>query len=141
MAGAVVGAAAASLTSCAPGEPDPLKALAARARADAALINEMLADPATGAALSDRLSPVADARGQHAKALAVELGETATPTPAPASGPPPPPDPKAALTRVRAALDVARQQAAALVPTLPRRRAALVGSIAACCAAYREVLG
>lgn len=141
MAGAVVGAAAASLAGCAPGEPDPLAALAARARADAALIDSMLANPAAGAALSGRLAAVADARRQHAKALALELGETETPTPAPTSGPAPPPDPKSALTRARAALDTARGQAAALVPTLPRRRAALVGSIAACCAAYHEVLG
>jgi hypothetical protein len=141
MAGALIGAAATSLTGCAPGQPDPLEALAARARADAALIDSMLTDPAAGAALSGQLAPVADARRQHARALGVELGESATPTPAPASGPRPPPDPKTALARVRATLDAAHRQAAALVPTLPRRRAALVGSIAACCAAYHEVLG
>lgn len=140
MAGAVIGAAAVPLAGCAPGEPDPFEELAARARADVTLIDSMLADPAVGAALSGRLAPVADARRQHAKALAVELGETATPTPSATTSAPPPSDPKAALTKVRAALDAARRQAADLVPTLPRRRAALAGSITACCAAYREVL-
>jgi len=44
------------------------------------------------------------------------------------------------LPRVRAALEDAAKEASLLVLTLPRQRAALVGSIAACCTAYRAVL-
>ncbi|WP_037064355.1 hypothetical protein [Pseudonocardia acaciae] len=146
VAASVIGAATVSATGllagCGRSEPDPLTALAARARADAAMLDALRADPALGAQLSARLAPVADARRQHAQALGVELGETANPAPPPAAqGPPPSQDAKQALSRVRTALDDARREAAAAVPRLPRRQAGLVGSIAACCAAYREVLG
>jgi len=144
------------LAGCGRGEPDPLAAVAARARSDAALIDSILATPTLGAALSGRLGPVADARRQHAVALGVELGETSS---APAPPDPPPdrstqpssgpdsgsgvssqPGPEDVLPRVRTALDDSVRQAGRLVLTLPRQRAALVGSIAACCAAYRAVL-
>ena len=146
------------LTGCGRGEPDPLAAVAARARSDAALIDSILAIPTLGAALSGRLGSVADARRQHAVALGVELGETSSaPAPAPPDPPPdqstPPssgpdsssgvssqPGPEDVLPRVRTALDDSVRQAGRLVLTLPRQRAALVGSIAACCAAYRAVL-
>lgn len=143
VAASVIGTATGLLAGCGRSEPDPLAALAARARADAAMLDALRTSPALGAQLSARLAPVADARRQHAQALGVELGETATPTPAPATqGPPPAPqDAKAALSRVRTALDEARREAAAAVPRVPRRQAGLVGSITACCAAYREVLG
>ncbi len=153
-----VPALGAVLASCGSSEPDPLVALAARADADAALIGTALATvrageaagstPATdraGAELAGRLASAAQARTAHAKVLRTELGDAAPPsgaaTPSATPTPPGPADPKAALTGVLSALDDARQQAAELVPTLPRRRAALVGSVAACCAAYREVLG
>jgi len=145
------------LAGCGRGEPDPLEAVAARARSDAALIESILAQPTLGAALSGRLGPVADARRQHAVALGVELGET-SPAPAPPPPDPPPdqstqpssgpgssgvssrPSPDDVLPRVRTALDNSVHQAGRLVLTLPRQRAALVASIAACCAAYRAVL-
>jgi hypothetical protein len=123
-----------------------LQALAARARSDAALIDSILAQPALGAALSSRLGPVADARRQHAMALGVELGESSPSTSAPpspsagAGAGAPRPDPDDALAQVRGALQDAARQAGLLVLTLPRRRAALVGSIAACCSAYQAVL-
>jgi hypothetical protein len=128
------------------GEPDPLEALAARARSDAALIDSILALPPLSAALSSRLGPVADARRQHAVALGVELGESTASTSTPESSSagdrlgPTHADPDDALAQVRGALDDAARQAGLLVLTLPRRRAALVGSIAACCSAYRAVL-
>jgi len=145
------------LAGCGRGEPDPLEAVAARARSDAALIESILAQPTLGAALSGRLGPVADARRQHAVALGVELGET-SPAPAPPPPDPPPnqstqpssgpgssgvssrPSPDDVLPRVRTALDNSVHQAGRLVLTLPRQRAALVASMAACCAAYRAVL-
>jgi len=139
--------AAGLLAACGADEPDPLESLATRARSDAALIDSILNFGPLGAALSARLAPVADARRQHAVALGVELGETESasadpstgPSAAPASGSGRP-DADDALLRVRAALDDASRQAGLLVLTLPRPRAALVGSIAACCAAYRAVL-
>jgi hypothetical protein len=145
------------LAGCGRGEPDPLEAVAARARSDAALIDSILAQPTLGTALSERLGPVADARRQHAVALGVELGETSSAPQPPPPDPPPDqstqpsstgsgsgassqPSPDDVLPRVRAALDDSVRQAGRLVLTLPRQRAALVGSIAACCAAYRTVL-
>jgi hypothetical protein len=128
------------------GQPDPLEALAARARSDAAVIDSILALPALAAALSSRLGPVADARRQHAVALGVELGESTSSTSTPESSSagdrlgPTHADPDDALAQVRGALDDAARQAGLLVLSLPRRRAALVGSIAACCSAYRAVL-
>jgi hypothetical protein len=45
-----------------------------------------------------------------------------------------------ALQRVRTALNDSARQAGLRVLTLPRQRAALAGSIAACCTAYEAVL-
>jgi len=121
--------------------------------------------PSTDPALADALAAVADARRTHAEALAVELADeappplqgtvpnaeptgptakqsTATARPTAPSIEPTAPISAAdtALTSVLAVLDKAHQRAAAVVPSLPRSHAALVGSIAACCAAYRAVL-
>jgi hypothetical protein len=134
--------AAGLLAGCGSDEPDPLETLAASARADAALIDSLLAQAALGGALGTRLRPVAEARRQHAVALGVELGETAAPA-APASASPAPAGSSStqdALAQVRAALEAAAREAGLRVLTLPRARAALAGSIAACCTAYRAVL-
>jgi hypothetical protein len=143
LAAALAVPAAGLLAGCGSDEPDPLEALAASARADAALIDSLLNQGVLGAALGARLRPVADARRQHAVALGVELGETTAPS-TPASGAPPVPaddlDTEAALARVRSALENSAQEAGLRVLTLPRRQAALAGSIAACCSAYRAVL-
>lgn len=130
------------LAGCGTGEPDPLEALASRARADAALIDSILNYGQLGAALSTRLQPVADARRQHATALDVELGETSPPASSSSAAPPPSDqsDVNTAVARVRAALGGSARQAGLLVLTLPRQRAALAGSIAACCSAYQAVL-
>ncbi len=55
--------------------------------------------------------------------------------------PPAAPPPVATLDGVLAALDSSARAAADAVPALPGYRAALVGSVAACCAAYRTLLG
>ncbi|HEY2203595.1 MAG TPA: hypothetical protein VGH99_03830 [Pseudonocardia sp.] len=137
------GPAAALLSGCGSGEPDPLVALIKRARRDAALVDAILATRPVGAALAGRLGPVAEARRQHAGALTAVLGDSA-PSPketAPAADTnPPSEDTDGALSRVRAALDEGRKQAAALVLSVPRAQAGLVGSIAACCGAYRALL-
>lgn len=134
--------AAGLLAGCGSEEPDPLAALATRARADAAMIDSILNVGQLGAALSSRLGPVAEARRQHATALGVELGETSPATPSTSPAPPPSEqtDVDGAVQRVRTALGDSARQAGLLVLTLPRQRAALAGSIAACCAAYETVL-
>ncbi|GAA1829928.1 hypothetical protein GCM10009836_04760 [Pseudonocardia ailaonensis] len=119
--------------------PDPLVALAQRARTDTALVTAAItADPK----LTDRLDPVRSARADHAGALEKEIaryaGATTTPTPAPAAAAP---AGSADLAAVQKAVDAAAREAAVLVPTLPKARAGLVGSVAACCAAYATVLG
>ncbi|KOV84324.1 hypothetical protein ADL03_17340 [Nocardia sp. NRRL S-836] len=117
----------------APPPPDPLSALAAQARSDAALAALLTAVPAA--------AEVAKARGTHAELLQAEvdrerppLSSTVPPVP---STPPQPPNPVAAL---RTALDEAVRAASEAVPKLPSHRAGLVGSVAAGCASLREVL-
>jgi hypothetical protein len=116
-----------------PPPPDPLSALAAQARADAALAKTLTTVP--GAA------EISTARETHARLLQAEvdrerppLSSTAPPAP---TAPPTPPDPLAAL---KTALDEAVRDASAIVATLPAYRAGLVGSVAAGCASLREVL-
>lgn len=146
------------LTGCAEQPPDPLIALLVQARSDAALTDVAAqalrsgqptpatpaagssATPSAGSTKVDTLTALAAARRAHAEALAAELGDDAPPPP-PADQPgPPAPEARNAVSAVSSALDAAQRQAAAAVPGLPRHRAALVGSIAACCAAYRGVL-
>lgn len=143
-AAAVAVPAAGLLAGCGSDQPDPLESLATSARADAELIDSLLAQPTLGAALGAQLRPVAEARRQHAAALDAELGETSPPSTPASAGPPagnaPGSSTQDALAQVRAALEAAAQEAGLRVLTLPRRRAALAGSITACCSAYRAVL-
>jgi len=138
--GALVPASAA-LGGCGRGRQDPLVPLVTRARRDAAYIDAVIA---TKAVNGNRLAMLAAARRQHADALAGELGGDAPPASAATLSPDEIPgagdDADELLDRIRSVLDGSHRQAAALVPTLARPRAALVGSIAACCAAYRAVL-
>src|SRR5882757_2936409 len=114
-----------------PPPPDPLAALAATARADAAAATAIASsDPS----LASQASEIATARTEHAEALQAEVDRERPPTSSSATAPPdsaPPADPANALST---ALTAAEQQAAALVETLPRYRAGLVGSVAAGCA-------
>lgn len=132
------------LAGCGSRPPDPLVALVVQARSDAVSSAAAAQALRTGSPrLSDELAGLAAARRAHADAMAAELGGDApdAPEPAPAERPGAPMvEPATELTGVRAALDEAQRTAAAAVPGLPRRRAALVGSVAACCAAYRSVL-
>lgn len=140
LTGAVLAVPAAGLLAgCGSGEPDPLEALALRARRDVTLINQARASGDLPAATAQRLTELASARQAHAQALAVELGaedssdDTESSTPNSSSS-------GSDLPAVLTALEKSRSQAGALVTSLPRRRASLVGSIAACCAAYHQVL-
>lgn len=116
-----------------PPPPDPLSALAAQARADAALATLLSSVPAA--------AEIAKARETHARLLQEEvdrerppLSSTAPPAP---TTPAQPPNPVAAL---RTALDDSVRTATEVVAKLPAYRAGLVGSVAAGCASLREVL-
>ncbi|SHF35750.1 hypothetical protein [Streptoalloteichus hindustanus] len=142
-------AAACTATSPPPPGPDPLEPLAARARADAALARAV-ADALGGAGqdLAQAANAVAAHRKAHAEAFDQEIRRArpgtgaATPPPASSDAPPPPPPPTAAAakTALADALKAAEQEARALVPTAPRHRAGLLGSVTASCLSLREVL-
>jgi len=123
--------------------PDPLVALADAARADAALAAAAVAaDPA----LAARIDPLREARTEHAAALDAEVvrmgGPSAVPTAAPPTAAPVTTTaaPAVTLARVREAVAASHVGAAELVENLPAERVGLVASVAACCAAYAEVL-
>jgi hypothetical protein len=124
-----------------PPPPDPLADLAARARADAAAATAVAAKVP---ALAAGAKAVAQARGEHATALQKEVDRARPPVssakPKPAAAPKPPGGAAAARKSLTDALTAAEQEAAKLVPTVPRYRAGLVGSVAAGCASLREVL-
>lgn len=143
-------------------EPDPLVALADAARADAALAAAAVAaDPG----LSARIEPLRAARAEHAAALDAEVvrvggapGAAAPTSVSPTAAPAAPPTGSAqapaadgtappsatarvvTLAQVRDAVAASQRGAADLVPGLPAERVGLVASVAACCAAYAEVL-
>jgi len=122
----------------APPPPDPLADLAAQARADAALATAVAtAQPALAAAAKE----IADARTEHAKVLQAEVDRERPPTSSSATRPPAEPDvPADAVAALTDALETAEKQAADLVPSVPRYRAGLLGSVAAGCASLRVVL-
>lgn len=156
-------AGATPLTGCiasppAPEEPDPLESPARRAEADttqAITAAQLMTGADAGLATAARA--LAADRMAHATALRAELrrvrpgaGGAAAPAPAPAApsptSPPPagpspasadPADTRSALTR---AMRAAQNEAAALVLTLPGHRAALLASVAACCATHAALL-
>ena len=116
---------------------DPLIALAAAARADAALAAAAIAADQT---LAARVQPLADARTAHAAALDAEvvrlLSSRSTPTPAPVPAPQGP----VPLARVRAAARASADTAAEVAMGLPVDRVGLVASVSACCAGYATML-
>ena len=159
-------APAAALTGCTlpvriPEVPDPLEPPARRAEADAT-------QASTVAQLASRADPVLAAaaralatdRRTHAATLRAELRRV-RPSPAPHSpaqhspaphGPDPrstsppvapqPPTPELASARgtLTEAVRAAHDEAAGLVMTLPGYRAALLASVAACCASHAALL-
>ncbi|MDQ3577275.1 MAG: hypothetical protein M3443_06670, partial [Actinomycetota bacterium] len=84
-------------------------------------------------------------RAEHATVLQAEVDrERPPPSSAPAAPPPSalpevPAEAGAARKKLLDALSSAEKQAADLVPTIPRYRAGMVGSVAAACASLREV--
>jgi len=149
-----------ALIGCTAGEPppppppDPLEPLIAAATGHAALADSVAAAHPPLAAAARQ---VATDRRAHAGALTAEV-RRATPSPVTTSAParsggtgganasgtigsPAPADPAAARTALLRAASDAQRQAAELVGALPRHRAGLVASVAACCASHAVVLG
>ncbi|MGH3830931.1 MAG: DUF4439 domain-containing protein [Pseudonocardiaceae bacterium] len=140
-----------TLPARAPQRPDPLETPARHAEADAALatgVAQLAAQMTTQAdpVLAAAARALAGDRLAHAAALRTEL-RRARPTPAPhGSSPPaalPPiatpaanPDLAGARSALTQATHAAQDEATALVMTLPGYRAALLASIAACCASH-----
>jgi hypothetical protein len=145
---APAGAAVLPLVSCTseakpPPGPDPLIGLAARAQADAATAEAIVSSVPE---LATTATEIAKARREHAQVLQREIERLRplhTPAP-PASATNKPPAPRGraeAKAALADALRTAEKQAGELVPTVPRYRAGMLGSIAAGCASLREVLG
>ncbi|MBN6037864.1 ferritin-like domain-containing protein [Amycolatopsis sp. 195334CR] len=137
-AGVFLGGAAATLplaAACGPGyetAPDELAPLLARARADATAATALASGGGEGAELAKQVAAV---RTAQADALQSEVDRLNRPKSAttPDSGQ------AAGLDALKERLAQARKQAEDLVPTLPRNRAALAGSVAAGCAAVQQL--
>jgi hypothetical protein len=158
---ALVLAGPAALSGCTssapvPEQPDPLEAPARRAEADAAqaLAAAQLVTHADSGLAAAAKALAAD-RMAHATTLWAELRRVrptmapsvaASPTVPPPGAPPPaspsPANPDLAGTRsaLTRAMHAAQDEAAALVLTLPGYRAALLASVAACCATHATLL-
>ncbi|CAM3664087.1 hypothetical protein KIPE111705_19510 [Kibdelosporangium persicum] len=121
-----------------PPPPDPLAALAEQARKDAAAATALAQSSPDLAAVAGE---VAKARTEHAVALQAEVDRerppTVTTSASPTSGAQTAPATKATMIE---ALKAAEKQAGELVPSVPRYRAGLLGSVAAGCASLREVI-
>jgi hypothetical protein len=127
-----------------PSGPDPLAALVTAAESDVRIAQAIAAAYPGNAAT---LKVVAAVRQQHADALRAEIDRantalttTSSPTGATTAAPAPT-DEATAMSQLTGGLRSAQQQAASLVPTLPRYRAGLVGSVSAGCASVLEALG
>jgi hypothetical protein len=131
------------LAGCGSDQPDPLRLLAEHARSDAAMIDGMRMTNSLEPDVAAMMTDIAAARLAHAQSLDLALGNSESDGASPTSSNPTPAGQSAAdaLYRVRQALDNARDAAGQVVLTVPRQHAGLVGSVAACCAAYRSVLG
>ena len=121
------------------GAPDPLVALAGQARADAALADAVVA---ADGQLTARVDPVRAARTAHAAALEAAIARRAGGAPAVATGraDTAAPNGAATLAALREALAASGAAATTVALRLPADRVGLVASVAACCAAYAEVL-
>jgi hypothetical protein len=121
-----------------PPPPDPLADLAVQARSDAALATAIAtAQPA----IAQVATEIAEARTEHAKVLQAEVDRARPPVSSTTSTPPTEPEvPTDGVAALVEALTTAEKQAADLVPSVPRYRAGMLGSVAAGCASLRVVL-
>jgi hypothetical protein len=143
-----------ALTGCtssarAPEEPDPLESPARRAEADAALATGVAQAAAhADSALATAARALAVDRMAHATTLRAELRRVQSqPVPSNAAPPvvsppvaPANPDLAGARAGLAQAVRAAQDEAAGLVVTLPGYRAALLASVAACCASHAALL-
>lgn len=142
MAGPTALAGCTSPTPPTPDEPDPLEGPAQRAEYDVALA---LAVASAHPALAARVVALAADRQAHATALRGELHRvrpspppvTTTPSTAPVMATA---DQAAARGALAGAVREAQDEAAGLVAMLPGYRAALLASVAACCASHAALL-
>lgn len=129
------GALALPLAACGPGYdegPDDLITWLAQARADAEAAAAIAAgDPAA----AETAKQVAAVRSAHADALRAEIDRENRPEPET----PPAPARATDLAGLRANLEAVREQAGAGIGALPAHRAALIGSVAAGCAAAQQL--
>ena len=155
VAGPTVLAGCTGSTRVAPEEPDPLEQPARRAESDSVLAQAVaqaateIANQVDGQALATVATALAADRMAHAITLRTELRRvrpTTVPSSIAPSAPPPPEPPPAIadLASARAALlqavHSAQDEASQLVVTLPGYRAALLASVAACCASHAAIL-
>lgn len=138
---ALVGPVAACTTTPARPAPDPLQPMLTAAAGDATTAK------AAAGAFADNgatLAVIATVRLQQANALRTEVNRAAGGVGSPTSSSVPKSPSLGAESSVTAeltrGLTTAQQQAARLMPTLPRYRAGLVGSVAAGCASLAEAL-
>lgn len=127
-----------------PPAPDPLGPVADRAEDDVRLADAVAA---AHPALAGAAAALASDRREHAAAVRAELRRARLALPATSSASPRSPapvvvafEPAAARTALVHALRVAQDQAAVLVAAAPGHRAALLASVAACCASHLAVL-
>lgn len=136
-----------ALSGCTPqpdsAQPDPLERPARRAESDAALAQSVAeAHPA----LAEVAGGYAADRRAHAAALRTELRRvrpapaSSSPAPPPPAPPPAPADEEQARDALAGAVRAAQDEAGGLVGGLPGYRAALLASVAACCASHAVVL-
>lgn len=155
VAGPTVLAGCTGATPVAPEEPDPLEQPARRAETDSVLaqaVAQMATESAAredGQALVTAATALAADRMAHASTLRTELRRARPATVPSSTAPSAPPTPVpplavADLASARAALlqgvQAAQDEASQLVTTLPGYRAALLASVAACCASHAAVL-
>lgn len=131
-----------TLLARAPEGPDPLELPARRAEADAALATAVAqAHPTLAAAAralaADRIAHVTTLRAELHRARPGPAPRSASPPVAP---PPANPDLAGARSVLTQAMHAAQDESAGLVMTLPGYRAALLASIAACCASHAALL-
>ena len=145
LAGPVIMPVVAACSNDTPPAPDALLPVLSSARQDVAAAH------AAAAAFPDNaptFTVIATVREQHANAIQQEITRAGGATPSSGSAAPtttapsaPAGSENAAFTQLVSSLRSAQQQAAALVPTVPRYRAGLVGSVSAGCASLVEALG
>ncbi|TQI94052.1 ferritin-like domain-containing protein [Amycolatopsis cihanbeyliensis] len=131
----LVGPLAAACTAGYEDSPDPLLPLLQRARSEAEAARALAGSTPRHAELA---TEVAALRTAQAERLEAEVDRLNRPKPRPeqrATDPGPVPDLRTLGTR----LAQCRQQALELVPSVPRYRAGLVGSVAAGCAAAQQL--